>query len=83
MSHEHAWFNNQTPVNDLIYAGFGEDVVAGRTGYGTIYGGPSNDLILGHRGDDTIYGGVEADEVYGETDNDILLSMDLEDNVID
>ena len=66
----------QTPVNDLIYAGFGEDVVAGRTGDDTIYGGPGNDLILGHRGDDTIYGGDETDEVYGKADNDILYGGD-------
>lgn len=58
--------------NDLIYAGFGEDVVAGRTGDDTIYGGPGNDLILGHRGDDTIYGGLSNDRLWGGGGDDTI-----------
>ena len=72
----------QTPVNDLIYAGFGEDVVAGRTGDDTICDGLSNDSLWGGNGDDTIRGNEGADTIYPGPGNNSILGRSSEDSVL-
>ena len=50
--------------NDLIYAGFGEDAMAGRTG---------DDTIRGNAGTDTIYPGPGRDAMLGNSPSDNVI----------
>ena len=67
------WYGHENysySVPDKIFAGDGNDWVAGADGGDPISGGPGNDTIYGQNGPDLILGGEGEDALSGGADND-------------
>ncbi|WP_169567657.1 Ig-like domain-containing protein [Sneathiella limimaris] len=73
---------------DLIYGGWGNDIILGQGGDDLILAGHGNDIALGGSGDDVIrgnlgydslYGGTGDDTMYGGGDSDYMMGMEDDD----
>jgi hypothetical protein len=53
--------------NDVIFGGYGNDVISGGAGDDTIFGGPGIDRITGDAGADRTYGGAGNDRITADT----------------
>jgi Ca2+-binding RTX toxin-like protein len=78
--HDHL---NGTQVSNTLFAGRGDDEVAGKagndmldggSGNDDIWGGSGNDRLSGGAGNDLLVGGFGADRMDGGNGNDVLLS---------
>lgn len=61
-----------TAADDIIYGGFGNNIINGNDGNDTVYAGQTNDVISGGNGDDILYGGDGNDAFISDAGNDIL-----------
>ena len=61
-----------TDFIDLLRAGGGPDVVAGRAANDCIFGDAGTDIVKGDEGDDLVVGGSQGDKLFGGSGNDIL-----------
>ena len=57
-------------VNEHLYGGPGNDIVAGGRGGDFIFGGTGNDVLIGGSGSDHLYGGPGDDTLYGGPNRD-------------
>lgn len=58
--------------SNTLWAGGGDDKVAGNIGRDTLYGEAGNDTLNGGLGNDYLYGGADNDTLDGGADNDTL-----------
>lgn len=75
-SHENDVLDGNAPgfsINDIIYAGAGDDNVAGLTGDDELYGEEGDDHIDGGSGEDTIYGGSGNDTIETGSGSDLVI----------
>ncbi|WP_299471883.1 calcium-binding protein [uncultured Roseibium sp.] len=63
-------FINGSNQGDLLFGGFGNDLIFGNGGNDKIFGGFGNDLIFGGKGNDHIFGGFGNDLIFGGYGND-------------
>ncbi|MET1414872.1 calcium-binding protein [Roseibium sp. HPY-6] len=63
-------FINGSDQGDLLFGGFGNDLIFGNGGNDKIFGGFGNDLIFGGKGNDHIFGGFGNDLIFGGYGND-------------
>lgn len=61
-----------SPEDDRILAGAGNDSVYAGLGDDIVWGGAGNDVLHGDEGDDSLYGGQGADSVYGGVGDDVI-----------
>ncbi|TMV93566.1 type I secretion protein [Thioclava sp. BHET1] len=66
VDHEDAILPHDTPNDDIIEAGAGNDTVYAGAGNDSVDGGDGNDLIYGQGGDDTLNGDAGNDTIYGD-----------------
>jgi Tol biopolymer transport system component len=57
-------------VNEHLYGGPGNDIVAGGRGGDDLFGGTGNDVLIGGSGSDRLYGGPGDDTLYGGPNRD-------------
>ena len=57
-------------MNEHLYGGPGNDIVAGGRGGDYIFGGTGNDVLIGGSGSDHLYGGPGDDMLYGGPNRD-------------
>ncbi|HEY7632581.1 MAG TPA: hypothetical protein VH817_17880 [Thermoleophilaceae bacterium] len=57
-------------VNEHLYGGPGNDIVAGGRGGDNLFGGTGNDALIGGSGSDHLYGGPGDDVLYGGPNRD-------------
>jgi hypothetical protein len=58
--------------DDLVYAGFGNDIIKGGKGNDTLYGKAGNDFLVGGKGKDVLKGGAGSDTLVGGKGKDRL-----------
>jgi Ca2+-binding RTX toxin-like protein len=58
--------------NDVIFGGYGNDVLNGDSGNDLMFGGPGADQMTGGTGRDTMYGGTGNDRLTGDTADAVL-----------
>ena len=61
--------------NDLIYGGFGDNIVRGGAGDDALFGGLGNDVLIGGGGDDLLIGGFGRNVLIGGAGSDTLLGF--------
>jgi Ca2+-binding RTX toxin-like protein len=59
-------------LDDTLFGGGGDDVVASAFGEDILYGNTGNDTVKGGGGQDSLYGGQGDDAIEGENDADTL-----------
>lgn len=69
-------------VDDIIYAGTGNDTINGLTGDDLIYGEEGDDVIDGGSGEDTIYGGAGNDTIKTGSGSDLVIDNAGDDTYI-
>src|SRR5919201_607934 len=57
-------------VNEHLYGGPGNDIIAGGRGGDNLFGGTGNDVLIGGSGSDHLYGGPGDDVLYGGPNRD-------------
>ena len=67
---------------ESVFAGHGNDSVAGNNSANTINGGPGNDELFGYEGSDLLFGGAGNDIILGGDQNDNLYGGDGNDQVL-
>jgi Ca2+-binding RTX toxin-like protein len=72
---------NMLDGDDIVYLGFGDDVISGNDGNDIMYAGAGNDVFYGDLGDDRIYGQDGDDTLYGGAGADILHGNDGNDTI--
>jgi Ca2+-binding RTX toxin-like protein len=68
-------------VDNLLYAGAGNDYLDGGAGADTLYGGDGNDNLNGGADNDALYGDLGSDFIYGGLGADFLYGGDGNDNI--
>lgn len=68
-------------LDDIIYAGSGNDLLSGARGRDTINGGEGNDTIRGNEGDDFLLGGDGNDAIRGDRGSDLIGGQDGDDRI--
>ncbi len=64
--------NGVDGIDDMIFAGAGDDIAIGYAGNDKIDGGKGDDLLKGLAGDDILVGGQGADNLQGGDDQDTI-----------
>jgi Ca2+-binding RTX toxin-like protein/Tol biopolymer transport system component len=59
-------------VNEHLYGGPGNDIVAGGRGGDNLFGGSGDDALIGGSGSDHLYGGPGDDVLYGGPNRDVF-----------
>ena len=62
--------------DDILYGGEGNDVIDAHYGDDVIHGGGGNDLINGGYGNDTMIGGAGRDQFYIDTGINVIQDFD-------
>jgi Ca2+-binding RTX toxin-like protein len=71
--HSTYWGIDAGDGDDIVWAGIGQDHIAGADGNDELYGRAGNDNIHGGNGDDLLEGGSDSDWLFGDFGNDTLL----------
>ncbi len=58
--------------DDLIYGGYGDDIVIGLGGNDTLYGNDGDDILIGGNGNDTLIGGAGNDILFAGSGENVL-----------
>ncbi len=76
-----AWFVTLNGGHDTFYGNDYEDLI--RAGYGddVVYSYDGNDVVYGDEGNDSIYSGAGQDIIYGNEGNDSLYGLDEDDDL--
>lgn len=74
-------FFTNTPNDDLIRGGIGNDTILGELGFDTLIGDSGSDRIRGGIGNDLLRGGDDDDNLSGESGDDIVFGDRGDDNI--
>ncbi|MHC4696222.1 MAG: calcium-binding protein, partial [Planctomycetota bacterium] len=77
VAEERAW----SVVEDSL-SGAGDDILAGESGFDTLYGVGGDDHLVGGTGSDTVFAGAGSDVALGESGNDRLNGGEGDDHMI-
>lgn len=66
---------------DLIFGGFGHDIISGKSGNDRLFGDGDNDVINGGRGSDLVNGGTGNDTLRGASGKDWIFGASGDDSV--
>jgi Ca2+-binding RTX toxin-like protein len=69
-------------LDDMIYAGSGNDTLSGARGRDTINGGEGNDTVRGNQGDDFLLGNLGQDFIRGDAGDDLIGGEEGDDRIL-
>lgn len=73
---------NQTPGQDSLFGGDGNDFLNGGSGSDLLFGGTGNDFLTSAGGGDMLDGGSGSDSLFGGAGGDMLLGRGGKDSVL-